>query len=402
MTSLAIAVLGLALAAAPQDANRRADAERLAASGAHAEALKRFQALAAENPDDIEARLWIARLHARMDHPERALDVYRSITSTHPQNVAALVGAGRMLTELERFDEAADALARAEALAADDPAVLAASGALHGMAGRSTLGLAYYDRALALRPTDVEVRQAADRLRASRAHRVQLEYDFAGYQPFDEELQMGGLEVNARVTDTVRLFARGQSMRADDEYENRGGGGIEWRPTRHLTFAAGAFGGTDTAILPELDIFASLSLRHSPRVRWLLDVRYADYDVANVWIGGPGIGIRFGDAELTARVLPSRTQLAFADSFTTTSASIGIAGPLGDRATVSAEYRYGIDRLDWLTLDRVLLDDEAHTAAFHGTFDFTPFVTLGAGYEYREQPGDISIHRALARLILRF
>ena len=58
MTSMAFLVLGVLLSlAAGQDA--RAEAERLARSGARQQALERFQALAAENPDDIASRVWI-------------------------------------------------------------------------------------------------------------------------------------------------------------------------------------------------------------------------------------------------------------------------------------------------------------------------------------------------------
>ena len=63
MTFISAAIVGLALLATPQAQDQRAEAERLARSGAHEQALKEFQALAALNPDDIEARLWIARLH---------------------------------------------------------------------------------------------------------------------------------------------------------------------------------------------------------------------------------------------------------------------------------------------------------------------------------------------------
>src|SRR6185436_13886325 len=98
MTFISAAILGVALLATPQAPDQRAEAERLARSGAHEEALKAFQALAAQNPDDIEARLWIARIHVLMGHPERAADVYQSIVAAQPQNVDALLGLGEALT----------------------------------------------------------------------------------------------------------------------------------------------------------------------------------------------------------------------------------------------------------------------------------------------------------------
>ena len=67
--------MGLTLLTSAQAPDQRAEAERLANSGAHAAAVKQFQALAAANPDDIEARVWIAQLHALMGRPEHAADV---------------------------------------------------------------------------------------------------------------------------------------------------------------------------------------------------------------------------------------------------------------------------------------------------------------------------------------
>ena len=68
MTLISAAILGVTLLAFPQAADQRAEAERLAKSGGYEAALKQFQALAAANPDDIDARVWIARLHA-LDGP---------------------------------------------------------------------------------------------------------------------------------------------------------------------------------------------------------------------------------------------------------------------------------------------------------------------------------------------
>ena len=172
--------LTIALGASAQTpvSERRAEAERLANSGAYAAALQAFQAIAAANPDDIEARLWIGRMHAKLGQHEHAADVYRSILAAQPQNLDALVGLGNSLVALGRLKEAGDALSRAEAMAADRPAVLDAQGRLHQAANRTSLALAYYLRAVALDPSNADARQAADALRALRAHRLEIDYDF--------------------------------------------------------------------------------------------------------------------------------------------------------------------------------------------------------------------------------
>ena len=110
MILISAVVLGVTLLVPPQASDQRAEAERMANSGNYAAALKQFQTIAAANPDDIEARLWIARLHARLGHPEHAVDVYRSILAVQPQHVDALIGLGQSLTTLGRLREASDAL----------------------------------------------------------------------------------------------------------------------------------------------------------------------------------------------------------------------------------------------------------------------------------------------------
>ena len=64
--------------------------------------------------------------------------------------VSALVGGGDAYTRLGRRGEAADLLTRAETAAPDNPAVLAAQGRLHAASGRTTLAIAYYERALVI------------------------------------------------------------------------------------------------------------------------------------------------------------------------------------------------------------------------------------------------------------
>src|SRR5215204_1062822 len=205
MTSMAVLVLGL-LASVPTGQDARAEAERLARSGARQQALERFQALAAENPADISARLWIGRLHLEMNHPVRAVAVYESIVATEGQNVDALVGLGVALTRTGRLREASDALSRAESVAADRVDVLAAQGALHVVDQRESLALAYYGRVLAIEPANVEAHAAVETLRAARAHRIEINYDFQTFNDNREDTQTGTAEGNFRVGDIFRVF----------------------------------------------------------------------------------------------------------------------------------------------------------------------------------------------------
>ena len=66
-----LAVLILATGAQSQP-DVRVRAEQLARAGRTVEALELFQQVVAQNPGDIEARLWVARLDLRMGNVDDA------------------------------------------------------------------------------------------------------------------------------------------------------------------------------------------------------------------------------------------------------------------------------------------------------------------------------------------
>ena len=284
-TYFAILAMSLALTV-PQAQEARAEAERLAKAGNHAEALKRFQEIAAANPADTAARIWIGRLHMEMGEPRRAAAVFESVVATEPQNVDALVGLGRALSAAGRPREAGAALDRAEALAADRVEVLTAQGHLHAAEGRSTLALAWLARAAVLEPANEEIRQATEAVRAARAHRLELGYDFQHFNSTSDDTHTGTFEFNARLSDAFRIFAIGQTHHAFDDYENRFGGGIEWFAPGSVFIRTGAVVGGDTFELPEKDVFGTLVWK-GPRVDLGFDLRFVDYEAADLWIGGP-------------------------------------------------------------------------------------------------------------------
>lgn len=397
-----IAALCLTLSmSAGQDPDARTQAERLARSGAHAEALARFQALAAADPDDAAARLWIGRLHLLMGHPERAAAVFESLVATGDQNVDALTGLGLALIETGDWGAAGDALNRAEALAADRVEVLSALGRLHAADGRPTLALAYYGRALAADPRNTAILAEADALRASRAHRVELGYDFQAFDPSLGELHAGRIEVNARVNDSLRVFARGQALQHESNDEGRGGGGVEWRATPAARLRAGAQVGSNTRWLPRVDTFAD-GVFGRGRARVTLRAHFFDFEAVDMWIGGPGIIVDLTPrTALVAEYLRGRTAFPRGDSDTTDSGSIGVHARLSPRVRGSVAYHRGIDRLDWMTADR-LGASGANTLSIGAGADLTPFVGLGARYAYQERGGDLRIHRAGADFTFRF
>ena len=392
-----VLTLGVSVAQAPDP---RTEAERLAASGAYEEALKRFQAIAAANPDDVPARLWIGRLHLRMKQPRRAAAVFESIVATDERNVEALSGLGVALVEAGELTEAADILDRAEAIAPDRLDVLAAQGRRHAAAGRGTLALAYYGKALAVDPSNAEIRTLSDALSASRAHRVIVGYNFQRFDPTDIDFNAGTIELNARVNDLLRVFAAGEILRAPGTDEGRGGGGVEWLAhPRVVVRGGGLFGGE--VWLASTDVFGDVTVRVG-RARWSGRVRFFDFEGADLWMAGPGLAFDVTPRiTLLAEYLHGSVHFDESEAIVSDNFVFGVHGRPTDRFGLFAEYRHGIDRLDWLTADRLTADD-ANTVGFGASMDVTPFVGISGSYDYQNRSEGENVHRGRGALTIRF
>lgn len=396
-----VALLGVVLLAGPQAPDPRAQAEQLARSGAHAEALRQFQAIAAANPDDIEARLWIGRLHSWMGNQQRAVDVFQAIIAANPRHVDALIGVGNALTELRRYDEAAEALDRAEAIAADQPNVLGAQGRMHAGAGRGTLAIAYYERALALQPDDAALRAEYDELRARRAHRVEGAYLFEHFDNALPNTNAALFEVNGRLNDSTRVSGDVQFQRKFDESEVRGGGGIEWTRGGLRLRGSGLFG--DTIVLPAGDASGEVEYAR-PRVAWLFGFRYLDFDADSTWIVSPGITIFPGkDLGITFRYFHSSTSRQnFRTRVSNDALSLSATGRVRPRVEVTGGYARGFESLAIITAER-LTQTDANILFGNVAFDPRPMTTIRGAVEHEWRSGpDVRVVRLVVTLIQRF
>ena len=156
--------------AAPVVVPRLGDAAALADAGNLDEALHAFQQIAAANPQNREARLWIARLHVRMGHPDRAESVYRSVMLEDPADVRATVGVGTTLIALQEYKAAIDVLEAAEKTAPRNPDVLAALGKAYADSGREDRSIGYLQRAVVIDP-NAQNRRSLERARLASDHR---------------------------------------------------------------------------------------------------------------------------------------------------------------------------------------------------------------------------------------
>lgn len=395
-------VLVTLLSAAPQGPDRRAEAERLARAGNNAAALAGFQAIAAANPDDLEARIWIGRLHAALGHPQRAIDVFRSVLAVRPDHVQALVELGNVLVTTARYDDAATALDRAEAMAPDNPAVLTAQGRLHGAAGQRQLADAYFLRAQALAPDNLEARVGARALQAANAHRVEGGYAFEDFDHSVPSAHAGHLSLNLRASDRVRVFTTAERQRKFSTVENRGGGGGEFavRPDVRVT-AGGLFAG-DTTVLPRADVFGSVAV-DAGRATWSAASRYAHFATADLWLGGPGVLVRLPrGVETHANYFRSITSPHGSPSLGINSGTVGLSVTLPNRLRLLGDYTRGIDHPELLSVDRL---GRFHANTWTAAVDFwaSSLTSVTLAYDYQDgRPDGLRLHRAGIRLMQRF
>jgi predicted CXXCH cytochrome family protein len=133
----------------PLPEDRRADLDRAVAE------LVRSELVNAERP---EARLNLARLHARLGRPAEAEAEIRAALRLDPRFVPALVARAELLLGQERAPEAEEALAEALRIEPDGAEALHALALLRLRQGRQADGVALLARAVAARPDSVRLR----------------------------------------------------------------------------------------------------------------------------------------------------------------------------------------------------------------------------------------------------
>ena len=191
------------------------EAVQAANEGRDDEALAAFERLASANPNNREARLWIARLHARMGNQDLAEPVYRSVLLEDPGNIEAMLGVATAL--LARYEPAMaiEVLGVAEELSPDNGDVLGALGRAHRLDGRAALAIDYLERAVSIAPTR-QHQLSLEAARLSYEHRVETRGSSEQFSGATPDGWNSDLAVNVRLTDRWRLLARGQAQRKFD------------------------------------------------------------------------------------------------------------------------------------------------------------------------------------------
>jgi tetratricopeptide (TPR) repeat protein len=412
MTILCLLVMAGLLNTQQPAADPRAEAERLARTGAYAEALQRFEAIVAANPDDLDARIWIGRMMQRLGNPDRAAAVFRSVVAAKPDSVLVLVGLGAALAQMDQPDEAIAELDKAEKLAPDDPDLLAAQGAAHLAAGHVKLSFAYYRRAMVLRPGDPDIREAEADARRRYGHFIAATGFFESYSVSDGDVPdawSGSVELNARAGDAMRVFGRAQAQDKFDEYEWRGGGGLEWWMTRRIAFRGSALFGPDTTVLPTLDAYGEASYTKQ-RITIAGGVQYVSFEPgivglekATAWFITPTLTVRVNDGFLFFGRY-SHSMSEFDESGTSVgndSGAVGARFRLVPQAWVGVAWAGGVEDFDTLSIDR-LGDFNANTLKGDLRIDFASLTSIFGAYEYQWREADQRMMRGTFGLVQRF
>ena len=264
-----------------------AEAVEAANEGRDAEALAAFERVVSADPDNHEARLWIARLHTRMGDHDLAEPVFRSVFLEDPDNINAMLGVAEALLRRDEPAAAIDVLEVAEGLSATNGQVLGLLGRAHRAADHSDEAIAYLKRAVTVAPTKRHVR-SLEAARLFYMHSVEARAADEEFSDATPDSTLGDLSLNLRLANRWRLLAQGQLQRKFGRTEERGGAGVEWRFASATALRAVALVGPDNRVTPEQDYLGEV--RHTFRATtWTFAVRYFDFGEAETTVFSPAV-----------------------------------------------------------------------------------------------------------------
>jgi YaiO family outer membrane protein len=399
---LLMSLLGAPQTAASGQMPTHVDAAALARDGQYDAALAAFRRIAAVNPRDHEARVWIARLHGWMGNPDQAEPVYRSVLLEDPSNFEAMLGLGRTLVALGRIEEGIELLERAETAQPQNAELLDALGRAYLVTGRTTRALFYAERSVGVAATDSN-RRALEQARLIQAHRVELASFGERYNTATEDTGNVDLRVNFRLGENLRLVGRGQHQQKFGFSEQRGGGGIEWqwRPRTRL-FAQVLAGPEGNAVLPRVDAVGEVAHVEGP-AEWVAGYRFVDFPSARVSVISPGVTWWPSErTSLGARYFLSITRFPTLSSRQEGhSLALRVSRRVTQRLWTLVGYTAGADDFDTLSPDQVG-DFDASSISGGLRFDMPSLTSVTGTYEHQWRRDDIRMQRLSISLSQRF
>jgi len=389
----AVLVLSMALQAPAAD---RTLAEQLARSGQTAEALVLFERIVEENPADVEARLWIARLLLRMGRTAEAEAGFRSVLREHPSDVDARIGLGAALTRRDAWREAVAVLRSVETDAGDNAELFAALARAYRRAGDDRRALDYYKRAKVLAPSDPDLIEAYEG--TLRAYGSSIEFEGLAESGVSDA-RSGALTGSLRVLPRLLIQGIVRVQDRDESSDAVGGGGAVWRLNRSTNVEFRIGGGIDNTALANGDVTGEV--RHYRGAFEIgVNIRHLSFTGVSVTALSPILAWDTGERwRLAARYSYSRS------SFSTTGETSRDHSVLfretfraWRRVDTTLTYAYGIESFEDLTADR-LANLGANTVAATLRIRMPSLTSVAATWEHQSRSNDTRLDRLTVVLV---
>jgi len=412
---LASFVTAFVLMAGPQsDGDVRTRAEQLARAGRTVEAIELFKQVVAKNPNDTEARLWVARLDLRIGNVDDAEATCRAVLREHPADVDAKIGLANALMRKGTSAEALTILLAAEHDAGENADYFAALARAYRRTGDDRRALEYFSRATALSPDDPDVALGYEALVLAYGHTIAID-GFLERDSNGSNTASGSFAASVRATPRLHVEGSLHLERRSDSSDALGGGGILLRLGRASTLDVRALGGSGNRVLATSDIFASF-INYAGAFELGGGVRRVRFEGVDVLSFSPAFAWDVGEWRLDTRYSYSRLQFE-THNHHYHDARLGAAATddsTGDhsvflretwrrwrRASLNVAYAYGIESFEDLTVDRIG-SLGATTLAVGARFNLPSLTTFNANWDHQWRSNSTSINRFTFGIVQSF
>ncbi|MBI2815564.1 MAG: tetratricopeptide repeat protein [Acidobacteria bacterium] len=179
-----------------------------------------FGELVRQNPLDLEARNWIARVESWRGNLHEAEHVYRSVLEHSPENSEAELGLADVLLWQGRSRKAEAVLSAMLHRNPENTEILLRLARVLERTGRRQDALAYYQKVLRTHPENTDAREAMDRAVSVKRFRFEAGY-YREQLNFASDTNGQFLDLLYRKTDRLNITARFEYQNKFGENETR-------------------------------------------------------------------------------------------------------------------------------------------------------------------------------------
>jgi hypothetical protein len=393
----AFAALLVLIGAAQSPSADRSHAEQLARAGHTEDALRLFTKIADDDPADIDARLWVARLALRLGRTAEAEARFRAVIRERPDDVDARIGLGTALTRRGEWEAALAVLRETEPDAGANGDFFAAMARAYRRAGDDRLALDYFRRARALAPDDPDLTDGYEAVARVYGHSLAFEgFGEGGIE--DAETSSGSFVLEVRALPTLRLHGTARVQQRAGVSDMIAGGGVSWRFTNATTASVRAIGGVANVSLPTRDLSGEIT-RYAGVFEIGGSIRQLSFAGAEVLAASPMLAHDAGRWRTDGRYTYSRSRFdGSGEARGDHSVMVRETWRGWRRVSLTATYAYGIESFETLTADRI--GSLGMTTAAGGVHIRMPSLTsLTAAWEHQWRSNETSLDRLTVGIV---